>query len=235
MSKILGINDVGFGILIENDAGYISHDFNKSLFINESKIKNFEVGEPILIECILQKWGVKNKNGRIYPKDILIAQSKAYEEIIKNNSAVSEVNHPDSTNISLLNISHLITKIWWGNGADENVLYGELKLIVSPGFLKYGIVSVVGDMILLYIQNKIKIGISSRGVGSLKDVNGEKIVQNDFELVAFDLVATPSTPGAYLNTDKLFSSGGDKNINNQSINENNSKILSKLNNFLEIL
>ena len=104
----------------------------------------------------------------------------------------------NSSIISLLNISHLITKMWWGKGEKENVLFGQIKLVVSPGFLKYGVVSVVGDKILLYIQNKMNIGISSRGVGSLKEVNGENIVQDDFELIAFDLVASPSTPGAFL-------------------------------------
>lgn len=195
MSKILQKGDTGFGILIEHDAGLINSDLNPS-FINEG----FELkpNEPVLINCILQKWGVKNKNGRIYPKDVLISQVNEYEEQVKNNSAVSEADHPESSIISLQNISHMITKMWWGQGDKENVLYGQLKLIVSPGYIKYGVVSVIGDKIVLYLQNKIKLGISSRGVGTLKEVNGENLVQDDFELIGFDLVATPSTPGAYL-------------------------------------
>ena len=96
----------------------------------------------------------------------------------------------------------MITKMWWGKGEQENVLYGQLKLIVSPGYIKLGIVSVIGDKIVLYLQNKIKLGVSSRGVGTLKELNGENMVQDDFELIGFDLVATPSTPGAFLFPDK---------------------------------
>lgn len=164
--KIIKSGDIGYGILIENDAGYISSNLNNTRFINE----NFEVkeNEPILINCILQKWGVKNRNGRIYPKDVLLNQVNEYQKIVLDNSAISEANHPSDSVISLGNISHMITKMWWGEGENENVLYGQLKLIVSPGYLKYGVCSVIGDQILLYIQNKIKIGISSRGVGSLK-------------------------------------------------------------------
>jgi len=215
MSKILQAGEHGFGILIEHDAGYINSDLNPTL-INEG----FELkpNEPVLINCILQKWGVKNKNGRIYPKDVLIPQVDVYKELVDSNSAVSEADHPDSSIISLQNISHMVTKMWWGQGEFENVLYGQLKLIVSPGFIKMGIVSVVGDKIVLYLQNKIKLGISSRGVGTLKEVNGENLVQNDFELIGFDLVATPSTPGAYLFP--LDKSGAGNNFGETYVNKN---------------
>jgi len=195
MSKILQAGDTGFGILIEHDAGFITNETDKG-YLNENL--ELKPNEPILINCILQKWGVKNKNGRIYPKDVLIQQVDEYQSQIQNNSAVSEADHPDSSIISLQNISHMVTKMWWGTGEKENILYGQLKLIVSPGYINMGIVSVIGDKIVLYLQNKIKLGISSRGVGTLKEMNGENLVQDDFELIGFDLVATPSTPGAYL-------------------------------------
>lgn len=199
LSKILEEGDTGFGILIEQDAGYLSSDINKDI-LNE----NFELkpNEPVLVNCILQKWGVKNKNGRIYPQDVLVPQVQEYQQLVSTNSAVSEADHPDSSIISLQNISHMITKMWWGKGDKENILYGQLKLIVSPGYINMGIVSVIGDKIVLYLQNKIKLGISSRGVGTLKEINGENLVQDDFELIGFDLVATPSTPGAYLFPEK---------------------------------
>jgi len=187
LSRILEEGDTGFGILIEHDAGYINSEINKDI-LNE----NFELkpNEPVLINCILQKWGVKNKNGRIYPKDVLEPQVDMYQELVSSNSAVSEADHPDSSIISLQNISHMVTKMWWGKGEQANVLFGQLKLIVSPGYIKLGVVSVIGDKIVLYLQNKIKLGISSRGVGTLKEVNGENLVQDDFELIGFDLVAT---------------------------------------------
>jgi len=199
LSKILEEGETGFGILIEHDAGYLGSDINKDILNEGFELKP---NEPVLVNCILQKWGVKNKNGRIYPQDVLVPQVEAYQELVMSNSAVSEADHPDSSIISLQNISHMITKMWWGKGDKENILYGQLKLIVSPGYIKMGIVSVIGDKIVLYLQNKIKLGISSRGVGTLKEINGENMVQDDFELIGFDLVATPSTPGAYLFPEK---------------------------------
>lgn len=232
LSRILEAGDTGFGILIEHDAGYISSEINKDI-LNE----NFELkpNEPVLVNCILQKWGVKNKNGRIYPKDVLLPQVNLYQELVNSNSAVSEADHPDSSIISLQNISHMITKMWWGKGEQENVLYGQLKLIVSPGYIKYGVVSVVGDKIVLYLQNKIKLGISSRGVGTLKELNGENLVQNDFELIGFDLVATPSTPGAFLFPEKQGNvSFGEQYVNKNGIliKEDEQKIITAINRFL---
>ncbi len=231
MSKILGASETGFGILIESD-GYISSDINENTWLNENFV--IKANEPVLVNCILQKWGVKNKNGRIYPKDVLVPQAMEYQKLVDSNSAVSESDHPESSVISLQNISHMITKMWWGKGDQENVLYGQLKLIVSPGYINYGVVSVIGDKIVLYLQNKIKLGISSRGVGTLKEVNGENLVQNDFELIGFDLVATPSTPGAYLFPIKNGQVGFDESTikNNKTINEENSKVINALNKFL---
>jgi len=232
MSKILQAGETGFGILIEHDAGYISSDLNPQ-FINEG----FELkpNEPVLINCILQKWGVKNKNGRTYPKDVLIPQVQEYQTMVDTNSAVSEADHPDSSIISLQNISHMITKMWWGKGEQENVLFGQIKLIVSPGYIKYGVCSVVGDKIVLYLQNKVRLGISSRGVGTLKEINGENLVQNDFELIGFDLVATPSTPGAFLFPGKKGEmSFGETYVNKNGIylQEGDDKIITAIDKFL---
>lgn len=232
MGKILQAGEIGFGILIEQDAGYINSDINKDV-INEGF--QLKPNEPVLVNCILQKWGVKNKNGRVYPRDVLVPQVEAYKELVTTNSAVSEADHPESSIISLQNISHMITKMWWGSGDKENILFGQLKLIVSPGYIKYGVVSVVGDKIVLYLQNKIKLGISSRGVGTLKEVNGENLVQDDFELIGFDLVATPSTPGAYLFPeigDNAKFGEGYVNKNGILIKEEDTKIVKALNRFL---
>jgi hypothetical protein len=125
--------------------------------------------------------------------------------------------------------------MWWGKGEQENVLFGQLKIIVSPGYIKYGIASVIGDKIVLYLQNKIKLGISSRGVGTLKEVNGENLVQNDFELIGFDLVATPSTPGAYLFPDKSSNIGFEESYINKNgiiLKEDEIKIVKALDRFL---
>lgn len=231
-SKILQAGQTGFGILIESDAGFISSDLNPTFLTEAFELKP---DQPVLINCILQKWGVKNKNGRIYPRDVLIPQVQAYQELINTDSAVSEADHPESSIISLQNISHKIVKMWWGKGEQENVLFGQLKIIVSPGYIKYGIASVIGDKIVLYLQNKIKLGISSRGVGTLKEVNGENLVQNDFELIGFDLVATPSTPGAYLFPDKSSNIGFEESYINKNgiiLKEDEIKIVKALDRFL---
>jgi hypothetical protein len=230
-SRILQRGETGFGILIEQAESYINSEINKDI-LNE----NFELkpNEPVLNDCILQKWGVKNKNGRIYPKDVLVPQVNIYQELINTNSAVSESDHPDSSIISLQNISHMIVKMWWGEGEQANVLYGKLKIIVSPGYIRYGVCSVIGDKIVLYLQNKIKLGISSRGVGTLKEINGENLVQNDFELIGFDLVVTPSTPGGYLFPEKSGSKFGEQYVKKNGIylKEEDNKILTAVNKFL---
>ena len=232
LSRILEEGDTGFGILIEHDAGYINSEINKNILNENFKLKP---NEPVLVNCILQKWGVKNKNGRIYSKEVLVPQVDMYQDLVTSNSAVSEADHPDSSIISLQNISHMITKMWWGTGEQENVLYGQLKLIVSPGYINMGIVSVVGDKIVLYLQNKIKLGISSRGVGTLKEINGENMVQDDFELIGFDLVATPSTPGAFLFTEKSGEvSFGENYVKKNGIllKEDEGKIITAIDKFL---
>lgn len=230
-SKILQAGQTGFGILIEHDAGYINSDLNPQ-FLTEGFV--LKPNEPVLINCILQKWGVKNKNGRIYPKDVLVPQIDLYKELVSTNSAVSEADHPDSSIISLQNISHMVTKMWWGTDQQENVLYGQLKIIITRGYINYGVVSVVGDKIVLYLENKIRLGISSRGVGTLKEISGENLVQNDFELIGFDLVATPSTPGAYLFPEKLGDKFGENYVmkNGVYLKEEDNKILSAVNKFL---
>ena len=231
-SKILQKDETGFGILIEHDAGYVNTDLNPQ-FITEGFV--LKPNEPVLINCILQKWGVKNKNGRIYPKDVLIPQVDIYQQLIDTNSAVSEADHPDSSIISLQNISHMITKMWWGKGEQENVLYGQIKILVTRGYINLGICSVIGDKIVFYLENKIRLGISSRGVGTLKEINGENLVQNDFELIGFDLVATPSTPGAFLFPNKSGDAGfGETYIkkNGVYINEDNNKLITALDKFL---
>jgi len=100
----------------------------------------------------------------------------------------------NSLTISLSNISHRIAKTWW----EGDTLYGTLDIIVSDSFIENGIGWTIGDKIALYLKRKIKLGITSRGIGSVKNVGGKNIVQDDFELICFDLVASPSTPNAYL-------------------------------------
>lgn len=192
--KILGPHETGKGILIEYDAGHISPDDNKKII---SEMKNLDFQEDLILFAVLQKYGIPNKNGRIYPESILRREAEKYQLIIKNGGALSELNHPTSSLIDLDRVSHSILEIWW----EGNVLLGKLKLFTSPGWRKSGIISCKGDQAANLLMNGATLGISSRGVGSLKNEKGQNVVQDDFELVCFDLVSSPSTPGAYVFTD----------------------------------
>ncbi len=243
-ARILQNGDAGYGLLIENDAGFLDKSLNTELYSKLIK-EGYQIkeNEPVLVNCILQKWGVKNKNGRIYPQDVLVPEVQRYMQMVSTDSAISEADHPESSVVSLQNVAHNIKKMWWGNGENQNVLYGTLEIITSPGYHKFGVCSMIGDKICEYLKRGIRLGISSRGVGSLKEVHGENIVQKDFELICFDLVASPSTPGAFLfpengsvisnedystpvnSTKGLFESKG-------VITERHKKILSKMDRFL---
>jgi len=192
--KILNPNETGKGILIEYDAGYISpRDEHNSSIIKESK--NFlDHSKPFEFYAVLQKYDTPNRNGRIYPERILKREADNYNKMIDKGVSLSELNHPESSLIDLDRVSHIITKIWW----EGNILMGLLRLLTSPGFHERGIVSTKGDMAANYLRQGVTLGISSRGVGSLKKVGERNEVQDDFELICFDLVSSPSTPGAYL-------------------------------------
>jgi hypothetical protein len=189
--KILGPKEVGTGILIEYDAGHVSPDENKKIL---QEAMDLDFSKDLILYAVLQKYDTPNKNGRIYPKAILYRENDKYQSLIKKGSALNELNHPSSSLIDLDRVSHSILETWW----DGKMLMGKIKLFTSPGWKKMGIVSTKGDQAAMLLMNGATLGISSRGVGSLKQVKGENIVQEDFELVCFDLVSSPSTPGAYV-------------------------------------
>ena len=205
--KILGPNEIGKGILIEFDAGHISPNENKSI-INE--MQNKDTDQDLVLFAVLQKYDTPNKNGRIYPEALLKRENEKYQQVIRKGSALNELNHPSSSLIDLDRVSHTITETWW----DGKTLMGKIKLLTSPGWRKMGIVSCKGDQAAMLIMNGATLGISSRGVGSLKQIKGQNIVQEDFELVCFDLVSSPSTPGAY-----IFQDLADKDKYNEHIEE----------------
>lgn len=189
--KILGPKDTGHGILVEYDAGHVSPEDNKQI-IREAKEMDFS--QDLILYAVLQKYDTPNKNGRIYPEMLLKRENEKYQTLIKKGGALNELNHPSSSLIDLDRVSHSIIETWW----DGKILMGKIKLFTSPGWRKMGIVSTKGDQAAMLIMNGATLGISSRGVGSLKNIKGQNIVQEDFELVCFDLVSSPSTPGAYV-------------------------------------
>ena len=205
--KILKPYESGKGILIEQDAGYISPTTEHNKYIMEST--NFlDHSKPFEFYAVLQKYDTPNRNGRVYPERILKRESENYKKMIEKGVSLSELNHPESSLIDLDRVSHIITKVWW----EGNVLMGVLKLLTSPGFHERGSVSTKGDMAANYLRQGVTLGISSRGVGSLKKVGEQNEVQDDFELICFDLVSSPSTPGAYLFLDPNDRMKFDENI-----------------------
>ena len=199
--KILGPNETGKGILIEYDAGYINPKTESNHYIMESKTF-LDHSKPFEFYAVLQKYNTPNRNGRIYPERILKREAENYKKMINKGIALSELNHPESSLIDLDRVSHAITEVWW----EGNVLMGKIKLLTSPGFHESGVCSTKGDLAANYLRQGVTLGISSRGVGSLKKVGEQNEVQDDFELICFDLVSSPSTPGAYLfqNPDDRF-------------------------------
>jgi hypothetical protein len=137
-------------------------------------------------------------------------EADRYKQSISKGLSTSELNHPESSLIDLDRVSHIITDIWW----DKNILMGKLKLLTSPGFHERGIVSTKGDQAANLMRQGVTLGISSRGVGSLKKVGERNEVQDDFELICFDLVSSPSTPGAY-----LFSNPDDRGKYEENLEE----------------
>jgi len=193
--RILQPTETGKGILIEYDAGYVSPtDKHNAEIIKESKGNMLDHSKPFEFYAVLQKYNTPNRNGRIYPERILKREADNYKKMIEKGTALSELNHPESSLIDLDRVSHAITEIWW----EGPVLMGKIQLLTSPGFHERGIVSTKGDLAANYLRQGVTLGISSRGVGSLKKVGEQNEVQEDFELICFDLVSSPSTPGAYL-------------------------------------
>ena len=227
--RVLEGREIGHGILVEHD-GYIAPEDNRGI-LREMAKDNFS-GE-IYMNAILQKYDTPNRNGRIYPEKILRRENDRYQEVIKKGGAISELNHPESSLIDLDRASHLITETWW----EGNRLIGKLKLLTSPAYLKEGVISCVGDMAANLLRQGVTLGISSRGVGSLTQNGDHNEVQDDFELICFDLVSSPSTPGSYLFKEDETADSVDEptevveSSNSEGLNKSLS-MMSKLDNFL---
>tara|TARA_R110000744_G_scaffold199433_1_gene318664 strand:+ start:304 stop:903 length:600 start_codon:yes stop_codon:yes gene_type:complete len=141
-----------------------------------------------LVEGILATAEVKNGNGRYYSRDLWNREIDRYMELVKDNRATGELDHPESQVINLKNVSHNIKDVWWDG---DNVM-GKIEILPTPS----------GNILKALIESGITCGVSSRGMGSLEQ-NGELMeVQDDFELLCWDFVSTPSNPGSYMQTIK---------------------------------
>ena len=189
----------GTGLLIEHDG----HIIGKSDTINQIKEDidahhKFVIPDDFIVSAVFQKYGIKNANGRIYPESVLKREVQKYlENQVARASAVGALDHPNYSSLSGHDVAHRILDLRW----EGKTLVGEMKLHLSPGFKKYGVCSTSGDLVATMIIDGVRIGVSSRGVGSVEQKFGTLMVGDDFELVGWDDVLEPSTNNAWIATD----------------------------------
>lgn len=164
--------------------------------INESNNGN------ILVEGILATVEVKNGNGRYYSRELWEREMEKYNELIQQRRSLGELDHPSDSIINLKNVSHLITKWWW----DNDHIMGKIEILPTPP----------GNILKELIKSGVTVGVSSRGMGSLEQRGEVMEVQDDFNLIAWDFVSTPSNPGSYMHqvNESLNKNSPNKNYSN---------------------
>jgi len=162
---------------------FMNLDYSNDLLTEEEREGN-KGGLHLILAGKIQAAGKKNGNGRIYPKPILEREMKNYTKLVKEGRAIGELDHPDSSVVELKNASHLITEVWW----DGDDVMGKMKILDTPA----------GKIAKDLVKGGVQLGISSRGLGSTRQEKGITMVEDDFQLLCFDLVSEPSTTGAYL-------------------------------------
>jgi len=155
--------------------------------LTESHGAAYGIPGGFVVQGVLQRAGAKNQNGRVYPKQILERECRRYQqEYIDQHRALGELDHPESSVVNLNNVSHNVLKIWW----DGDDLKGAVQILETPS----------GKILKALFAAGITLGISSRGLGSVKELRNEGVVevQEDFELICWDFVSNPSTHGAFM-------------------------------------
>ena len=155
-------------------------DYNSET-IQESREKN---NGKLLMKGVLQKSETLNQNGRVYPQVILEREVRNYQKFIQENRALGECDHPDSSVVELKNVSHIVREAYM----DGDICYGTVELLDTPA----------GKILQSLVEAGVTLGISSRGVGSTKSSGDTDVVQDDFQLICWDFVSEPSTPGAFM-------------------------------------
>tara|TARA_B100000287_G_scaffold432060_1_gene490572 strand:- start:1849 stop:2460 length:612 start_codon:yes stop_codon:yes gene_type:complete len=146
--------------------------------------KRYVANGGMILSGKLQEADVQNGNGRIYPHSVLMREMENYSKLVKERRALGELDHPEDSVINLKNASHMITEVWWDN---KNVM-GKVKVLNTPS----------GKVLQALVNDGASLGISSRGLGSVHESTNGTIVEDDFQLICFDFVSEPSTPGAYM-------------------------------------
>ena len=152
-----------------------------SKMVAESRLEN---AGKIMMKGILQKANTLNQNGRIYPLPILEREVRNYQKFIEEKRALGECDHPESSVVELKNASHIIREAYM----EGDVCYGTVELLDTPS----------GKILQSLVESGVTLGISSRGVGSTRREGDYQVVQDDFQLICWDFVSEPSTPGAFM-------------------------------------
>ena len=169
--------------------------FKPSGALTEQSGAAYGIPGGFVVQGVLQRAGSKNQNGRVYPRNILERECRRYqEEYINQHRALGELDHPESSVVNLNNVSHNVLKIWW-KGDD---LLGAVQVLDTPS----------GKILKELFKAGITLGISSRGLGSVKELRSEGTVevQEDFELICWDFVSNPSTHGAFMRPTSMHES-----------------------------
>ena len=191
----------GTGILVEND-GYLSLDIPANKQLKESfgidavgQISLKDLPRPFVVSAVFQKFGIENANGRIYPEMALKRAVEKYMEAVNDRRGYGELNHPSSeVAIDLERISMNVIELHW----EGHTLVGKMELPISEAYRNQGIICCLADMVAHWLLSGLKIGVSSRGLGSVKKQFNKLIVEDDYEIICWDVVAQPSTPSAFI-------------------------------------
>ncbi len=162
---------------------FMNLDYSDDLLTEEERTGNRD-GTHLILAGKIQMCNEQNGNGRVYPQGILEREIKNYGKLVKECRSLGELDHPDESVINLKNASHLITQVWW----EGNSVMGKLKILDTPA----------GQIAKQLVAGGVQLGISSRGLGSTRQQGGVTMVEDDFQLLCFDLVSEPSTTGAFL-------------------------------------
>jgi len=146
--------------------------------------KRFVSEGGMILSGIMQMTETQNGNGRVYPHNTMMREVKNYQKLVKERRALGELDHPDDSVINLKNASHMVTEIWMEG---KNVM-GKIKVLETPS----------GKILKELVNGGVTVGVSSRGMGSVREEKGQTMVEDDFQLICFDMVSEPSTPGAFM-------------------------------------
>ena len=167
-------------------------------FLTEAEKKLVADGKKFYMTGCMQKYDTPNGNGRVYSKRVLQREIENYWKLVKERRALGELDHPDDSVINLKNASHLVTDMWW----DGPALMGKVEILDTPS----------GKILRNLAESGVTLGISSRGLGSVREERGRVMVEDDFQLICFDFVSEPSTPGAFMHTKGAMREAKEPNI-----------------------